>query len=160
MNFTGSPGIAAIPAAAAAGPLFMIGISAAHLYGGLPRPIVVAPEEFLLFAFSLVPAALIGFVIAYLPILVGTLLMRALSERSAFAREPIVWMGAGAALVAAIIMLIDAEIGGAGSFALIATGAACAGLCRRQFTWYPEPRQAYKSTASQSHITASRSGVR
>lgn len=142
MNFSGSPGIAAIPAAAAAGPLYIASAAAAHLYGQVPRPVVVTLPEFLMFAFSLVPAALIGFVIAYLPILVGTLLMRALSEQSAFAREPIVWMGAGAALVAAVMLLIDAEIGGVGSFALIATAAACAGLCRRQFTWYPEPRQA------------------
>lgn len=119
-----------------AGPAFVWTNIIADAYLRLPRPIVASPHDiFGLLMFSLL-AALFGFVIALLPTSLGTLLMHNLGERVEAARAPLAWILAGGTIGAGLAMLFGAfpdlpET----AFALVATSALCARICRRSVSW-------------------------
>ena len=137
MTTRGSPGYAAIVASAAAGPVFLASLGAAIFYLQMPRAIAV--EELASAALGLaivIPAFLVGFVLAIMPNVIGAAVMATLSESFGVAREPAIWVMAGGLAGAGIAALTsgfgpEPPIG----FALIVTGAVCAAICRRSFTF-------------------------
>jgi hypothetical protein len=140
MKTSYSAGAAALPASAAAGPLFLTILAAITLYGRLPQPIVLSGGELAGFVVALPFAAIFGFPIAYLPNVAGTKLMAAISDNSAVAREPSVWMCAGGALIAVVIFGLDPQIEAPVGLSLILTSAICARICRACYAG-PSPAQ-------------------
>lgn len=136
-----SAGAAALPAAAAAGPLFLTILAAITLYGRLPQPIVISLGDLAGFALALPFAAIFGFLIAYLPNVAGTKLMAAISDNSETAREPWIWMCAGGGLITAVILGLDGRLEAPVELSLILTSALCARICRACYAG-PSPAQA------------------
>jgi hypothetical protein len=137
MYDTGSPVRAALIASAAAGPLFLASFAAASAYLQLPHPIVVRAQDL---DFGLVMAAtMAGFIIGFLPNLVGSAVMKAIGDTNAAARSAALWTAVGAAAGTAIALLFyGPQPDPTGSFAFIATSAICARLCRTQMHWEAE----------------------
>ena len=123
-----SPGLGAAMASLAAGPSFVTLFVLESLYARIPAAIVVSPREILAVAAVMVPALLVGFLIAFVPNVVGSQLMEALSRRSDLARLPAAWTIAGAASGAAIAAAVSAN--DAMTFVLAGTGAICARISR------------------------------
>ncbi|HST37278.1 MAG TPA: hypothetical protein VLK25_11695 [Allosphingosinicella sp.] len=135
MKVIGTPVGAAVPASLVAGPVFVLSYAASLVYARLPHPIVVDPETLLGLATILLPATIVGFMIGYCVNIVGALIMAALSNHIRLVREPPAWVAAGAAIGGSIAFLLDGYGRDGPAFALIATSAICAGLCRRGFDW-------------------------
>lgn len=136
-----SAGVAALPAAAAAGPLFVTMLAAITLYARLPQPIVISGGELVGFLFILPLSTIFGFLLAYPPNFACAKLMAAIAENSELAREPVVWALAGGGIVAAVIVCLDGRIDGAVQLSMILTGAACGRICRSCYGG-PEKAQA------------------
>ena len=118
-------------ASVSAGPLFLIFSVAAALYVRLPQPVSVSATDVSPFVGILVLAVIVGAILALLPILLGTLLMRALADRFALAAEPEIWWLTGAAAGAGLAFAFGAwPQSPETAFAVIATSAVCAGICR------------------------------
>jgi len=136
MRTVGTPGYAAIIASTAAGPLFLLSLTGATLYLRMPEPIPVDPSALLGIAAMLVPAFVIGFVLAFVPNLLGASAMATLAERRDAARAPFAWTAAGALAGTGIAALFaDFNDDRSVAFALILTSAACARICRAQLHW-------------------------
>jgi hypothetical protein len=138
MKTVGNPLAAAITASLPAGPLFVLSYAAAFAYGQLPAPIVVDAPSLVGLALLLIPATIVGFFIGFALNLVGATIMSALAKHSETAREPVVWIAAGAGAGALLAYLFDVFTPEGPGFALIATSAACAAFCRRGFDWVEE----------------------
>ena len=136
MRSVGSPVIAALPASAAAGPIFVLSLAAAQAYALVPEPVPFDPGVLLMLLATLVPTALFGFIIAFLPNAIGTHVLSVAGESSETARAPMFWIGVGAALGFGFAMLFGAfEASLPAGFALVVTSAGSAGLCRRGIAW-------------------------
>ena len=137
MRTLGSPAFAALPASAAAGPIFLLSLGAAQAYALVPQPIPIDLGSLAIYlAFALVPAAIFGFVIGFVPNAIGTHVLSKAGETSQTARAPIFWVGIGAALGFGFAVLIGVfRDSPAGTFALVLTSAICAGLCRARTQW-------------------------
>lgn len=137
-----SPGHAAIIASTAAGPAFVLSLAAAWLYLQVPRPIPFEFDPVDLVGSGIgfmVMATIFGFLLALLPNLAGAALMAALAETNEMARDPIAWTAAGLLAGAGIAALTGGfEDNGPTAFAVIATSAICARICRAQLDWEPQ----------------------
>jgi ABC-type thiamin/hydroxymethylpyrimidine transport system permease subunit len=130
-----SPFFAAIYASAAAGPMFLLSLAAAEAYKFLPQPIPFDPT-YLVFLIWLVPAFVVGFIISFVPNAIGAHLLSKAGEVSEAAREPLIWIGAGAAAGFGLALLFRTfQYSDPGTFALVLTSASCAGICRAWTAW-------------------------
>lgn len=121
-------------ASIAAGPLFLFSYTFAALYLKLPAPIEIDLRIVPSFMLMLIPALIIGFTLAIIPTIFGTLAMSALARRNELARLPAAWVVVGGVCGALIATMVgrsqygmDAET----AFALISTSAICAVICRK-----------------------------
>ena len=119
---------AAVVASTVAGPIFVIVAAFAETILLVPQPIGVSADEAAAFFVILLTAEIVGFFLAIVPNLIGTSLLSGAAGHNQTARMPETWVGAGAASGA----LLAAAVGAAGitAFALIATSASCAAICR------------------------------
>ena len=128
-----SDGIAA--AMLSAGPIFVAMLGLHEAYRRFPGPIDTVSAGDLLLMIPMAPAVIaIGGVLSIPAILVGGLTMRALGTAFAWTRLPLLWIVAGAGFGVAIACLFARE-SPPSAFALIATSALCAGICRRPVIW-------------------------
>ena len=117
-----------------AGPAFLTSTVLASHYLELPRPIVVAPEEVGTFLIMLIPALLVGFFLALVPVVIGTAALRSLGNDSLRFRSPWLWTATGAVTGATLALLLGlATVGQHFAFGLVVTSALC-GLVSRKFT--------------------------
>jgi putative flippase GtrA len=136
MRIVRSPFYNAIVPSAAAGPVFLLSLIGAGAYSLLPQPIDFRPEYLLAFVAALVPSTIVGFLFSYLPNAIGTFILSSAGEMSEAAREPAVWVAIGAGTGWLLALLFGAfPESGIGTFALVSTSAASAGLCRAQTKW-------------------------
>lgn len=91
----GSPLAAALLASAVAGPLFVALFGAAAAYLQLPRPITIDPAAIAI-VLIVMPALFVGFALAFVPTLIGSMALGALADRGEVFRLPEIWMIAGA----------------------------------------------------------------
>lgn len=136
MRIVRSPFYNAIFPSAAAGPVFLLSLICAGAFSMVPQPIAIEPAYLVGFLAALVPAMIVGFLLSYLPNAIGTFILSSAGEMSEVAREPAVWIAIGG-VVGWLLALLFGGIpdGGIGTFALVATSAASAGLCRAQTKW-------------------------
>lgn len=151
MKTAGSPVIAALIGSTPAGPSFLVFAAGAYLYGRLPQPVTVSGDEVSIFLSLFPPALIVGFAIAFLPNLIGTMLMAFVGESAAWARTRIAWTAGGALAGAGLDMLFVSpreawlhpeQADWAPIFALVATAAICARVCRVWIDWEEQPLQA------------------
>ena len=119
-----------------AGPVFLTSTALASLYLKLPQPILVSGSEFGLFLMMMLPALIVGFLLALVPVTLGTAALFALGEKNAAFRLPGMWAAVGAASGIALTILFKLE----GpwrevSFALVVTSAVCARMARNFVDW-------------------------
>ena len=124
-------------ASLAAGPAFVTVSAAAQLYLKLPQPIVVEPTSLLTFPLLWFASAVVGAILAFVPNLVGTLVMDRLARAFAPAAAPEAWALAGAASAGIPLWLLHGEPEWVFPFA--ATGAVCALICRGRADREPLP---------------------
>lgn len=120
-------------AALIAGPCFVLSTSAAVLYGRIPEPIIITPGEFFGLLFLMIPASLVGFILGFLPSLLGSVIMGWLARHIPALRLAPIWTLVGGAL-AGIPYFMEPEDASFG-FAFVVTGAICATICRRHWRW-------------------------
>ena len=147
MKVNGSPVFAAFAASIAAGPLFLAFSAGAFLYLQIPHTITFVAEDLGIFMVMMLPATFVGFILAFVPNLLGSAVMATIGDSAEWGRSPLAWTLAGGLAGMALVLLFapreapfagfDQE-GGAGAFALIATSAICARICHRQFDWEPQ----------------------
>ena len=135
MQTIGTPGFAALPASAVAGPVFVLSGVASLLYAQLPQPIAIRPEDVAGVMMILIPATVIGFLLAYIPNFVGSLIMEVVARHSETAREPILWVAAGALAGVGITALFAGFDPAGAAFRADRHLRFCAWICRRQFDW-------------------------
>jgi hypothetical protein len=139
----GSPVFAALPASAAAGPVFLLSLLAAQAYAILPEPVAIEAGGVAGFmVIALVPTIIVGFLISFVPNAIGAYVLSKAGETSETARAPIFWVGAGAMLGFGAAVLFGAfqpfasfQDSAPVIFALVLTSAVCAGLCRARTRW-------------------------
>ena len=133
MERTGSVGTAAAVASLFAGPLFLTTTAAAGFYLELPKPVIITGPQLMAFLIWLIPATLVGMIIAFPLNVIGSAWMVAMADSTEAARIPAVWALAGAGIGAAIGSLFwpNYEL----SFALASTAAICATICRSYVDW-------------------------
>jgi hypothetical protein len=124
-------GAAAALASLTAGPIFITALPVADLYLRLPAPIVIDGSDILTLV-QLVPlVALIGALIAFVPNMLGTLIMAQWSRRSWLARTPPAWIVVGGASGGGLGYLSTGDWPDhVLTAAFILTGGLCAALCR------------------------------
>ena len=116
-------------ASLASGPLFVAAnLLAVPLFVPNP-PSGMGSWSLGLTVFLLLPVLLVGFLLGFVPNLVGALAMAALAERHASARPMVAWIAAGAMMGAAIGLAFGADEP-LSLFPVIATSAVCAAICR------------------------------
>jgi hypothetical protein len=124
-------GAAAALASLAAGPIFLTAVPLVDLYRRLPKPIEIDGSDILTLVQLMPLGALIGALIAFVPSMLGTLIMAQWSRRSWLARTPPAWIVVGGASGGGLGYLLTG--GGAHHLekaAFILTGGLCAALCR------------------------------
>lgn len=127
-----SPVVAACAASGVAGPVFVTSSALAYLYLQIPQPIVVDPRDLQLFFAALLPAALFGFLLAFMPNLIVAGLMTALSRHSSTLRLPAAWaFVGGGSIYAAMHFAVSEPIEPPILFGLTMTAALCALICWR-----------------------------
>ncbi|MGK6319821.1 hypothetical protein [Sphingomonas sp. DT-204] len=123
-----------------AGPVFVANLAAATVVAS-PGPVAATPN--LMPALLILPlSAVIGAIVAFIPVTIGTMAMGWLGERNPAVQLPVAWALAGAAMAAGWIPLVpigreDAPF----IFALAMTGAIAALFCRHWLVWAPRPRE-------------------
>ena len=126
-------------ASLAAGPLFLLWSALAAIYRTVPKPVPLdfGPGEVAAALFLLFPAAVLGLFLSILPNFLGTLALTRLGEICRPARARVLWTGTGALIgcAGAACMGWLAEPFATAGFALIATAATCASICRRRAAW-------------------------
>jgi hypothetical protein len=122
-------------ASLAAGPTFLVSTGLALAYLQLPRPVAVDPAQIAPLVLLLVPAIAIGFVLSFIPNLIGSSLLRFIGSAFPTVQARPVWIGAGALVGAAVAWSIGAFAGPAYAFGLIFTSACCAAICRLYPYW-------------------------
>lgn len=138
----GSPLIAALLASAVAGPLFAALLGLAAVYLQLPRPITIDPAVAGIAVLIAFPALFVGFALAFVPTLIGSMMLSAIADRDEHFRLPELWMVVGGLAGTGLAWLAGLRGGEpAIIFALVATSAICAGLCRCQFDWMDDGAQ-------------------
>lgn len=122
---------APLAAAAAAGPVFVAISTAAALYLQSPQPVTVTETDVVQFVALLLLAIPVGAILGLVPTMLGMLMMSALADRFVLAGEPEIWCLAGAAAGVGLAVAFGAwpHLPEA-AFALVATSAICAGICR------------------------------
>ena len=118
-----------------AGPIFLLMLGLAQLCQLFPRAIEMPELGESFAALLLLPvAAIVGAIISSPANLIGGTAMGVLGEHHGWARPPIVWTLAGTALGIAITLAVTADNPQV-AFALIATSAICARICRLWVRW-------------------------
>ena len=132
-----TPGAApALIASLVAGPVFLLSLIAAAAYLTLPQPISLDASVAIAIPMALIPATIVGFVLAFVPNLLGSAVMAWIAETHQAARDPLAWAAAGA-LSGAGLAASFSSLQSPGGFATIVTSAVCARICRSQFEWEP-----------------------
>lgn len=128
-GITFAPGVTR--ACIAAGPVFL---AATVLFTtqAFPGPVAVNVSSLLLLL-ALVPAIVVGGLLALFPNLIGTALLANLADRNAGVRLPAFW-GLVGGLVAGSAAGFE-DVDGATTAAFAATGAICALICRSGTRW-------------------------
>jgi hypothetical protein len=122
---------AAALASLAAGPIFLTSSSLVDLYLRVPAPIEIDGSVISAFLLFMLPATLIGALLAFVPNMLGTLVMVLWSRRSWLARTPPAWMLVGAASGGGLACaLTDGGPDLVPTAAMFLTGGLCAALCR------------------------------
>ena len=136
MSRTGSRAAGIALATMLAGPVFITSIALASFFRMLPAPVVVSGQNILIYLALLIPSMIVGAFLAGLPNLIGTVALAALADTQDWARPLPVWMLTGA-VIGMIITFVTAgpRSDPATMFALVATSAICAGLCRCFLRW-------------------------
>ena len=119
-----------------AGPLFMTLLGAAHLYLQLPQPIPYSVDA-LRFLPLLPVVSAVGVIVAMPAVIPGAMGMAFLADRYAWARTAFAWTAAGTVLGLAIGLIAGRDWPPL-VFALSATSAICARLCRHGVDWVEE----------------------
>ena len=119
-----------------AGPVFVTTCALTSLYLELPKPIVISGSEFGLFLVLLVPALMVGFLLAVVPVTIGTALLVGLGARSPTFRSARTWAAVGASLGIGLVIAIRLEgpwhdVG----FALVVTCVVSALVSHRLARW-------------------------
>ncbi|HEX4738329.1 MAG TPA: hypothetical protein VH331_12295 [Allosphingosinicella sp.] len=122
-------------ASLAAGPIFLTANAAAWMYLQIPKPIAIGPSDLLLFVGLCIPAAVFGCILSILPNLIGSGLMVAMGDALPAARSPEVWIVAGGLAGLGIAAAMSFAQSPSSGFALVATSAICARICRRSVAW-------------------------
>jgi hypothetical protein len=123
----------AVRASLVAGPVFLVSLI---IFGGLLEIATRDPHwrpPVREIASLVLPAFIVGFLLALLPNLIATGVMKALSRQMAEFRRPLAWVAVGALLGGALAFLFGARFdsGGLDSLAAMAvTGGVCARICR------------------------------
>lgn len=113
-----------------AGPLFVTLTGAALLYMQIPAPIRVDPAALIIIPTILLFALIFGPFLACLPILVGTLVMRGISDHAPILAARPIWAAVGSAIGAGAAYGIGLfQNSGETTFALVVTCGASAWLC-------------------------------
>ena len=136
MELSSSVGRPIVIASLLAGPVFVTSCALASLYLKLPKPVVVSGSEFGLFLVLLGPALIAGFLLAFVPVAIGTAALVALGERSPAFRSPGMWSAVGAAIGIGLVTALKLdgpwqEFG----FALVVTCAVCALVSHKIALW-------------------------
>ena len=133
MPLHGSPGCgAALAASLVSGPVFLLSLTAALAYMTLPDPVPLEPSALFAVALALIPATIVGFVLAFVPNMLGAAMMAWIAEAHEAARDPLAWAAAGALLGTGLAAMFTGVLS-PGGFATILTSAVCARICRAQF---------------------------
>jgi hypothetical protein len=127
---------AALLGSSPAGPLFVTVLTAEMLYATLPDPLVIEAGGIVFFVIALFVSLIPGFLLAFVPNLLGAALMGRAGEVSETARTPLAWVAAGTGAGTMLAALFTGFSDGApAAVALIVTSAGCARLCRSQIDW-------------------------
>ena len=123
-------------AAIAAGPIFLTALMLGMGYASLPQAIPVDPDAPLVVLVYLIPATIVGILLAIIPCMIGCALMAHLGRIVPFMRLPPFWALAGMLPIVLGIAVTGFESEAAPAyFALLTTGAACALICRKFTCW-------------------------
>jgi hypothetical protein len=124
-------------ASLAAGPIFVASAGLAALYLQLPRAVdvTVGPANIIWLLLVPLPVVLAGFLLSFIPNLVGTCLMLLAGFQFQAARSRAAWLGAGALFGTLIAWETTGFEEPATAFGLIATSACCAAICRHSACW-------------------------
>lgn len=120
-----------IVASIAAGPVFVASFAAALLYAQVPHaiPVEIGFADLGVVAFMAPIVVVAGFLLSLIPNLVGAAAMTAISGRHPLGRAPLLWVLAGGAIGGLLAWLMQIPDGPT-AFALVATSALCARICR------------------------------
>jgi hypothetical protein len=124
-----------IPATAAfasliAGPAFFTALQLVEGNRQMPAPSEIGEADILAFLQFMPSVSVLGALIAFVPNLVGTLVMSRWSSQSWVARTPVAWIVAGGAFGAMIIYVLMSGHTGGLTPAFVLTGGLCAAVCR------------------------------
>ena len=118
-------------ASIAAGPVFLAAV-AVFTAVSTPSPVPVAPSA-LLAVLIVVPAIMVGGLLALIPNLIGTALLANMARSNAGIRLPVVWGLIGGLVAGGAAAFGEIESVAIAAFA--ATGVVCALLCRSGTRW-------------------------
>lgn len=136
-------GGAALLTSVFAGPIYVASFALAEFCRQIPQAWPLSLEIVAAVVTTLVLSVIGGFVLSLAPNLLGAGIMAHAADASESARSPLAWIGVGAvtgALFALPFSWIGERIDPLTMFPLVATSAACAGLCWRFMGWTHEPR--------------------
>ena len=131
-------GLAILVAPLAGGPGFIAGFGLLDLIEQFPNAIALTSKDMTDFLAVMAVSTIGGWFFAFLPCLIGTILMAGLGATKKWARAPILWALAGA-LPAVVISLIkesftDEALTGIALFSI--PGILCALICRLLTRWH------------------------
>jgi hypothetical protein len=132
----------ALLASLVAGPIYVVSFALSEYCRQIPQSVSITFESAPFVVVTLVFSVIGGFFLSILPNLLGAGMMAHAADASESAQSPLAWVGAGAvigALIALPFSWIGERIDPLTMFPLVATSAACAGLCWRLMGWSREP---------------------
>lgn len=124
-------------ASLAAGPIFVASTALAALYLQLPRAVevTVGPAQIIWLLLVPIPVVLAGFVLSFIPNMIGTGLLLLAGFEFRAARTRAAWIGTGVLFGTAIAWEATGFDEPATAFGLISTSACCAAICRHSACW-------------------------
>lgn len=122
-----------------AGPIFFTMLGVYEVASRFPQAIILPGLKIaVVLPMIMLLAAVFGAFVSLPANLIGGLAMGALSERYSWLRPPLVWTLAGM-LLGVLIAATCAHGSPQAAFALIATSAICASICRHWVCWDDDP---------------------
>jgi hypothetical protein len=126
-----------ILASLAAGPIFVVATALAAAYLQLPRALdaTVDPHGIAALILLPIPVVLFGFILSFVPNLIGTALLLLAGFEFPTARTRAAWIATGALFGTGIAWQTTGFEVPAAAFGLISTSACCAAICRKSALW-------------------------